>query len=368
MKEYGIITQNINNIHTDKSKLFNKLTNEGDETDFPVEKLPIIHRFPSLEYREYTPHPSCMGSSWNCLPKSSVGRPEDAITGRTQHTPRPGGQGRTQHTPRPGGQGRTQHKQRPGGQGRTQHTLRPGGQGRTQHIPAARWPGENASTHPGQAARGEPSTHLWPGGNPAHICSQAARREPNTPCSQVTRASDGESPAHTLSQVPGESPTHTAARQPGLASTGRAQHTPTARRPTHTAARRPGLVTGRAQYTCSQATRGEPSTHHCSHATRASDGENPAHACSEVTNTPRSQAARASDRESPTHPQPGGQRRTQHAPAARRPGLPFTGWPQVACAPDVIRRAAAYFHDLLRQPVTPSYHEKNRRRGALQYS
>ena len=27
-----------------------------------------------------------------------------------------------------------------------------------------------------------------------------------------------------------------------------------------------------------------------------------------------------------------------------------------------------YFHDLLRQPVTPSYHEKNRRRGALQYS
>ena len=332
MKEYGIITQNINNIHTDKSKLFNKLTNEGDETDFPVEKLPIIHRFPSLEYREYTPHPSCMGSSWNCLPKSSVGRPEDAITGRTQHTPRPGGQGRT------------------------------------QHIPAARWPGENASTHHGQAARGEPSTHLWPGGNPAHICSQAARREPNTPCSQVTRASDGESPAHTLRQVPGESPTHTAARQPGLASTGRAQHTPTARRPTHTAARRPGLVTGRAQYTCSQATRGEPSTHHCSQATRASDGENPAHACSEVTNTPRSQAARASDRESPTHPQPGGQRRTQHAPAARRPGLPFTGWPQVACAPDVIRRAAAYFHDLLRQPVTPSYHEKNRRRGALQYS
>ena len=108
MKEYGIITQNINNIHTDKSKLFNKLTNKGDETDFPVEKLPIIHRFPSLEYREYTPHPSCMGSSWNCLPKSSVGRPEDAITGRTQHTPRPGGQGRT------------------------------------QHIPAARWPGENA--------------------------------------------------------------------------------------------------------------------------------------------------------------------------------------------------------------------------------
>lgn len=64
MKEDGIfITENINNIHTDKSKLFNKLTNEGDETDIPVEKLPIIHRLPSLEYREYTPHPSRTGSS-----------------------------------------------------------------------------------------------------------------------------------------------------------------------------------------------------------------------------------------------------------------------------------------------------------------
>lgn len=32
----------MNNIHADKSKSLNKLTNEGDETDFPVEKLAII--------------------------------------------------------------------------------------------------------------------------------------------------------------------------------------------------------------------------------------------------------------------------------------------------------------------------------------
>ena len=169
-------------------------------------------------------------------------------------------------------------------------------------------------------SQGEPSTHPWPGGQ---------GKTQHTP-------RPGENAARTAARRPGENPAHTA---PG--SQGRTQHTP-----------RPGE---NPAHTRNQAARGEPSTHRARRP-----GENPAHTCS--------QAARASDRESPTHPQPGGQRRTQHTHAVRWPGLRFTGWPQVACAPDVIRRAAVYFHDLLRQPITPSYREKNRRRGALQYS
>ena len=193
-------------------------------------------------------------------------------------------------------------------------------------------------------SQGEPSIHPWPGGQ---------GKTQHTP-------RPGENAARTAARRPGENPAHTA---PG--GQGRTQHTPATRRPGENPAYTTPGGQGRTQHTPwpgenpahtrNQAARGEPSTHRARRP-----GENPAHTCS--------QAARASDRESPTHPQPGGQRRTQHTHAVRWPGLPFTGWPQVACAPDVIRRAAVYFHDLLRQPVTPSYREKNRRRGALQYS
>ena len=87
----------------------------------------------------------------------------------------------------------------------------------------------------------------------------------------------------------------------------------------------------------------------------------------------------ASRGEPRTHPRPSespaptrGQGGPQHTPAARaEPGTHHCsqaarasvhGVATVASAPDGIGRAALYFHDLLRQPITPPYHEKSRRR------